>query len=72
MSTETMPPGKYQTTLDNYKVGDTIKNHFHRTARITYLYLCDDGRKFLFYEDEKNGKGLQLINQEWFSRKAAK
>ena len=56
-----LPPGKYVTELWGYKVGDKIKNHFNRDARIAYLYEANDGARFLIYAYDKEASGVQLL-----------
>ena len=56
-----LPPGKYVTELWGYKVGEKVKNHFGREARIAYLFQAENGGKFLIYAYDKEASGVQLL-----------
>jgi hypothetical protein len=58
---KSLPPGKFVAELWGYKVGETIRNHFHRKARVAYLYEADNGQKFLLYAYDSGFGGVQLL-----------
>lgn len=60
---EALPPGKYVTELWGYKVGEMVKNHFGRKARIAYLYQGENGQKFLLYAYTDKVTGIQLLQE---------
>jgi len=63
MIEEVLPPGKYVTELWGYKVGEQVRNHFGRKARIAYLYQAKDGQKLMVYAYADAPSGVQLIQE---------